>query len=511
MRRVKTKQGIYGPSVDRPEERARRETSSRVQETREQLTSKSGRSPRFDYELLAIYARNQLGWAIAVPLLASVITAVSSIWIPFNVILVWFCSVLVSTGVLMVLCRQFLKQDPKEIDIATWQSKLVAGEFFYAVTWASLAMVEVHNQDPTIYVFLFASLIIILAVRTMLSSSQTPIIYVATFPITLAIAFRFSQMGEIIYFAMVGISFGAQLYFLILARQLSKNTYDMLDFRAQKDALIAELEQAKSISDEARRSAELANIAKSRFLATMSHELRTPLNAILGFSEVMKAEILGPHSIPTYKEYAADIHDSGQHLLNLINEILDLSRVEAGRYELNEEPVNIVNLVEDCTHLVGLRAQERSITIVTNFEDNMPRLWSDERAIRQIMLNLLSNAIKFTPNGGKIITTVGWTEGGGQYISVRDTGPGIPEEEIPQILTSFGQGTLSQEIAEQGAGLGLPIVMGLVKLHDGTFDLSSKLREGTEVLVTFPRVRVMKALAAVDESEVGPSHAGINV
>ena len=125
-----------------------------------------------------------------------------------------------------------------------------------------------------------------------------------------------------------------------------------MSFQAEKDALIGELEQAKLNSDEARRRAESANLAKSRFLATMSHELRTPLNAILGFSEVMKSELFGAHSVPAYKEYSADIHASGQHLLMLINEILDLSRVEAGRYELNEESVSLDDVVEDCLHLL---------------------------------------------------------------------------------------------------------------------------------------------------------------
>src|SRR6185312_15160908 len=179
-----------------------------------------------------------------------------------------------------------------------------------------------------------------------------------------------------------------------------------------KDALIGELEQAKAISDEARRRAEAANIAKSRFLAQMSHELRTPLNAILGFSEVMKGEVIEAHTVPAYKEYASDIHSSGVHLLGLINEILDLSRIEAGRYELNEEAVLLVAIVEDCHHLLKLRATSRNITI------------------HEMCLNLLSNAIKFTPQGGEIWLKIGWTASGGQYISVKDTGAGIPEEEI---------------------------------------------------------------------------------
>ena len=272
-----------------------------------------------------------------------------------------------------------------------------------------------------------------------------------------------------------------------------------LEARAEKDALIGELEQSKSISDEARRRAEAANIAKSRFLAQMSHELRTPLNAILGFSEVMKGEIFGQHAVAAYKDYSGDIHSSGVHLLNLINEILDLSRIEAGRYELNEEPVSLNRVVEDCHHLLKLRAGNRGITIHELFEPDMPRLWADERAVRQICLNLLSNAIKFTPQGGEIWLKVGWTASGGQYMSVKDTGPGIPEEEIPIVLASFGQGSNSIKSAEQGAGLGLPIAKNLIDLHGGTFTLKSKLRIGTEVVVTFPPERVMSALAPIAE------------
>jgi two-component system cell cycle sensor histidine kinase PleC len=231
----------------------------------------------------------------------------------------------------------------------------------------------------------------------------------------------------------------------------------------------------------------------------MSHELRTPLNAILGFSEVMKTEIFGPHSVPAYKDYAGDIHNSGVHLLGLINEILDLSRIEAGRYELNEEAVSLVGVVGECCHLLQMRARNRGLTLHEVFEGDMPKLWADERAIRQICLNFLSNAIKFTPQGGEIWIKAGWTASGGQYLSVKDTGPGIPEEEIPIVLASFGQGSNSIKSAEQGAGLGLPIAKSLIDLHGGTFALKSKLRIGTEVIVTFPPERVMSALPPLAE------------
>ena len=158
----------------------------------------------------------------------------------------------------------------------------------------------------------------------------------------------------------------------------------------------------------------------------MSHELRTPLNAILGFSEIMRSEILGAHENPVYKEYANDIHQSGQHLLNLINEILDISRIENGPYELREAPVTLATVVEDCQRLLRLRAETKALRIIEQFEPELPQLWADERAMRQICLNLLSNAIKFTPPGGTITLAIGETESGGQFLSVNDTGPGIP-------------------------------------------------------------------------------------
>ena len=291
------------------------------------------------------------------------------------------------------------------------------------------------------------------------------------------------------------------VYFVFVARRLHATTLNTVAFRAEKDALIAELEQAKANSDEARRRSEEANLAKSRFLATMSHELRTPLNAILGFSEVMKNEMMGPHTVKAYREYSADVHASGHHLLMLINEILDLSRVEAGRYDLHEEAVSLPFVVEECRHLLALRAKNKGLTVIDEIEDTLPKIWADERALRQITLNLLSNAIKFTPKSGQITIKVGWTASGGQYLSIKDNGPGIPEDEIPIVLSSFGRGSLAQKHAEEGTGLGLPIVKGLVELHGGVFTLKSVIREGTEVRVIFPAERVMDTLPPIREDD----------
>jgi two-component system, cell cycle sensor histidine kinase PleC len=236
----------------------------------------------------------------------------------------------------------------------------------------------------------------------------------------------------------------------------------------------------------------------------MSHELRTPLNAILGFAQVMR--LSEPRQLgSTQSAQLAHIERAGWHLLSMIDEILDLSRIEAGRYELNEEAILLSRIVGECSHLLAMRGKSRGLTIHEMLEEDMPRLWADVRAVRQICLNLLGNAIKFTPSGGEIWLKAGWTASGGQYLSVKDTGSGIPEEEIPIVLASFGQGSNSIKSAEQGAGLGLPIAKALVDLHGGTFTLKSKLRIGTEVIVTFPPMRVLSGPAVLPEA--GPSIA----
>jgi two-component system cell cycle sensor histidine kinase PleC len=325
----------------------------------------------------------------------------------------------------------------------------------------------------------------------------------STLPMTLVVTTSFLTEVDPIHYTLAAMAIGAQGFFFILGNQLLKNANTMLEYRADKDHLIAELETANATSDEARRRAEAANLAKSRFLATMSHELRTPLNAILGFSEIMKDEVLGRMHNKNYRSYAHDIHGSGQHLLNLINEILDLSRIEAGRHELHEEPLFLDDVVEECGSMMKVRADAKSITLQHTHEADLPRVWADERAIRQVVLNLVSNAVKFTPVGGDVRIMVGTTPEGGQYVSIRDSGPGIPEDEIPTVLEAFGQGSHAIKSAEPGTGLGLSIVQALVSMHDGRFALKSRPGEGTEVTVTLPRARIMNYAQDVEWAESG--------
>src|SRR6516162_7278137 len=473
--------------------RHRRIAAMRVREVRDRLTSTSGTRPAFDYELLRQYAQNRLSGALGVILLAFAIGLVSVFWSSVAWAGSWVAIVLTVQLMSMIKCREFLAQGANEAVARRARLTFIVLDLMSGLAWAANLLHPADDAPSTDIINVFVVLLVV-SVSSMLGSSLPVAVFATTAPLTIAIAVSYFLVGSVHGYVLAGLALTALCYFGLLANRLYMSNLGMLEARAEKDALIGELEQAKAKSDEARRHAEAANIAKSRFLAQMSHELRTPLNAILGFSEVMKNELFGVHAVHAYKDYANDIHNSGVHLLGLINEILDLSRIEAGRYELNEEAVALVQVADECRHLLKLRASNRGIAVHNLFEPDMPRLWADERAVRQICLNLLSNAIKFTPQAGEVWLKVGWTAAGGQYFSVRDNGPGIPESEIPIVLDSFGQGSNAIKSAEQGAGLGLPIVKNLVDLHGGTFTINSKLRAGTEVIVTFPCERVMSVL-----------------
>ncbi len=490
---------LIGPPKDPSATRQRRAAARRVREARDRLTSTSGTGVAFDYELLRQFAQNRISASIVIVLLVATIGFLTSLWIGAIAAAIWVAAVLVVHATMVSKCRQFLAEPAANIDLQRWRFRFILLDLFYGLAWTFILIRPIGGNAGADTFMLFVMLLVV-AVSSMLASGVPVAVFAATLPVTVAIALNFALRANLHDYVLAIMAIAAQGYFALLAYRLYSTTLATLHARAEKDALIGELEQSKAISDEARRRAEAANIAKSRFLAQMSHELRTPLNAILGFSEVMKSEILGSHGVKTYRDYAGDIHSSGVHLLNLINEILDLSRIEAGRYELNEEPVTLAHVVEECHHLLQLRARNRGITVHESFESSLPKLWADERAVRQICLNLLSNAIKFTPQGGELWLKVGSTAAGGQYLSVKDSGPGIPDDEIPIVLASFGQGTNAIKSAEQGAGLGLPIAKSLVDLHGGTFSLKSKLRIGTEVVVAFPPERVMTALAPINET-----------
>jgi PAS domain S-box-containing protein len=241
----------------------------------------------------------------------------------------------------------------------------------------------------------------------------------------------------------------------------------------------------------AKLKAEDANRAKSMFLANMSHELRTPLNAVIGFAEIIKNELLGAINEPRYRDYAGDIHSSGKHLLRLINDILDMTKVEAGTYQLREDVCDVAKIVGDAIALVQNLAIQNELTVRVDVPQDIPFLFADERGVRQVLVNFLSNAIKFTPKGGDVAVSARLEPDGALALGVVDTGIGMAPDDIPQALSPFRQLEGSHGRKYEGTGLGLSLIKAMLDLHEGSLHVDSTLGAGTTVTARFPPRRTI--------------------
>lgn len=256
------------------------------------------------------------------------------------------------------------------------------------------------------------------------------------------------------------------------------------------DAAIAQLVDARD-------TAELANASKSEFLANMSHELRTPLNAIIGFSEIINTELYGPVENPRYKDYVGDIHSSSRHLLSLINDILDLSKIEANRFELDEAELSVSDLFDSCSAMIGHRAEESLVAFQLSVASDLPHIVVDKRAMRQMVLNLVSNAVKFTPERGTVHLSAFVEPDGRVAIQVRDTGIGIAKSDMSKALEPFRQISTDETVySAEGTGLGLPLTVALARLHDATFVIDSTPGVGTTITLRLPLDRIVREVAA---------------
>jgi signal transduction histidine kinase len=276
-----------------------------------------------------------------------------------------------------------------------------------------------------------------------------------------------------------------------------QESHDSLERRVQERTV--ELQKNETHLILARDQAETANRAKSEFLAAMGHELRTPLNAVIGFSELIKEETLGPIGSKKYTDYANDINMSGHHLLELINDILELSKSNHGVAELNQVTLDVTQLIRSVVMQMQQRADTTGVELATTVPDDLPALRADERKLKQILSNLLSNAIKFTEAGGKVELKVGCGTESGHVFQIIDTGIGIAPEDIPKAMSHFGQVDGDLDRRYEGTGLGLPLAKALAELHGGSLDLQSQIGVGTTVTVRFPDERVVRL------PKVGPS------
>jgi two-component system, cell cycle sensor histidine kinase PleC len=475
-----------------------------VARTRTRLRE-TGLEPRYDRELLIMHVEALTKFSRLFPFFIASITLLGVAFGPGYRMLIWSIAALLAYYVLTLVAAHIRKSLEAGAPLPPAMKWMTIAHGLTGLAWASMTLFECDQCGPNEFQMFQSVMILIGMAVTAILCSGFSRATVATFILPVIMFSGFAVEWSEKTHALAALLIVAALpFFAILGRHLQDTTLNLISLKAEKDFLITELEVAKAHSDEARRRAEDSNLAKSRFLASMSHELRTPLNAILGFSEVMAKEVLGPINNPTYREYAGDIRKSGDHLLTLINEILDLSRIEAGRYELNESELNLPSLIEECCRMMDIRIRGKGIKLQRDVETSLLPVRADETSIRQVVLNLLSNALKFTPANGTIIVRVGWTAAGGQYIAIIDNGPGIPEDEIALVMTAFRQGSIAMKNAEQGAGLGLPIVQAIMEMHGGSFKLTSKLREGTEATAFFPPERVQ---LAVGSKETEPTSA----
>jgi len=456
--------------------------SGRAQERRAKLA--------LDQTALALGGLSLNHWIM--PIFTAILCVMFARWIAPARLISWAACVVLSTIPLAVVSWRFRKRSAGIEHWRGWVAAAAVSYFVFIAVWSSLGFVLWVPHSDLNHMLVLLMMASTLAGASALVSASRPMAYVMFATCGTVGVLVPLQEGGVIYDGLSLLALCYVCYIFFMWRHMHATACDMLLLRDDKNDLIAALAGAKTESDQARLRAEAASLAKSQFLANMSHELRTPLNAILGFSEIIETNAAHGDTVKD-SEYAGLINKSGQHLLTLINDILDLAKIEAGRFVISEAEFDLERLIDEAGELMAPKAEVRGCRLAKEVAADLPHLYADERAVKQVLLNLLSNAVKFTPKGG-MVTCFARVESDGRIaLGVRDTGIGIAEADRALVFQKFGQGRHDIVSADRGTGLGLPIVKGLVEAHGGAIALESEITRGTTVTVRFPAARARPA------------------
>ena len=448
------------------------------------------REAKLELDQLRLAEENMRPAFFAMPAFALITCFLLAAWIPVNELAIWFLAMLASSVRFWVGGLFLELKTPLPATVRKWH---------LALTWLTLVSNLVWMFP--LYGFYFRCsetgqmLLMMIAAGSMsagmiMTTSSGRMIWAALVPYTIALSLPPLLVNDPFHVGIGVLGFGYSLFMGYVGFTVYVNARDLFLTREDKNELIEQLAAAKFESDRARQRAEAASQAKSEFLANMSHELRTPLNAIMGFSDLMKNQIFGPLGSHQYTEYAQHISDSGSHLLGLINDVLDLAKIEAGRLVIRPVELAVQESITHALKLFEVRARDKQVTLKLEADRDLPLLLADERGIHQVLLNLVSNAVKFTPAGGTVTVFARKKSNGCLDVGVIDTGVGIDPDDIQAVFAAFGQGRHDISNPEKGTGLGLPIVRGIVEAHGGKVSLQSELGKGTTITCHFPRERV---------------------
>jgi signal transduction histidine kinase len=405
--------------------------------------------------------------------------------VPLQTLVAWTALLIAASIVRWVHCRRYFERTRTAGEAHAWGRTFVLGTLLSGVLWG-IGTVALFAPTDAVLMIVLVFLVTGLSAAALTGyTAYLPAFYGFVLPAVMPFGLRLAFDGSPAHLFTATLLAVWISAFVYLAHALHAHTLDRVLLLLGNARMADTLRKARDSADEANR-------AKTRFLANMSHELRTPLNAIIGFSDIMRSEIFGPVGAQKYKQYVADINRSGSHLLQLINDILDVAKIEVGAQPLNESVIDLAGTLKNCGHLVEPQARSAGVALAVDASARLPPLRADATRFRQIVLNLLSNAVKFTPAGGKVWLSATVESGGRLVVQVRDTGIGMKPEDLPRAVQPFVQLDHAPR-GDPGTGLGLALVKTLVEAHGATLGIESEPGKGTTVSVRLPQERLAPA------------------